>query len=312
MRFYESLQRPTKADRCAASEGSMKTLKADTLDIISAAVQQRLRNLLEKVVAARDHRLRVHATRPPPLDDLDAHPAWDIEVSADVDKILAVMSKVDREEEKTARRSRIAKEEAELQEKQQAEQAQKEGQDGEDGASSRKKREKETSARNLTEDQQKKLTDASTRQMLFGDTGSRYSWLQGPAGGSSAPSGSMKPLPLPSLPNGAGPSLLGGSPSSAVGTPTASGGAGTPGLPSSALNLPNGGKFGGGQGATADGDAADPSVPLPGKVIWQDVQYALQQERGHGAGQGSGSQSVLRAGLFRGSKASQQAKSGPY
>lgn len=298
----------------------MKTLKADTLDIIGAAVQQRLRNVLEKLVAARDHRLRVHATRPPPfLDDADpAHPAWDIDVATDVDKILAVMSKVDREEEKTARRSRIAKEEAELQQKHEAEQALKDGQqqEGEDGATTRKKREKEVSARNLTEDQQKKLTDASTRQMLFGDSSSKYSWLTGPApsmAGGSNTTTNPKPIPLPTLPlNGlpaaSSPNFLAGSPGSAAaaGTPTT----GTPGFRASALNLPSSSSRL--NAAATDPDAPpDPSVPLPGKVVWQDLQFAMQQERGHGAGQGTGMLSLAKTSVLRG-KAPTARVTNPY
>lgn len=264
----------------------MKTLKADTLDLISAAAQQRLRNILEAVVKARDHRLRIHAARPPPnYPDVQDQPVWDIDVGEDVDKILAVMAKVDRDEEKTARRARIAKEEVELQEKQAAEAAARENEeDGQDGATTRKKQ-KETSARNLTEEQQAKMTNASTRQMLFGAGGSKYSWLSGPP--SSSGNGTPNPLPLPSLPGG---TLLGGNTGSSANTPTSSGNTNAGGMAASVLNP-----------SRAPGDATDDEeASEAGKVIWQDLQFALMHERGTGVGQGTGQHSFTKASLLRG------------
>lgn len=285
----------------------MKSLKADTLDLIGAAVQHRLRHILDAVVLARDHRLRVHAARPPPAfpeehdQDPESNPVWDMDVSTDVDKILAAMAKVDREEEKTARRARIAKEEAELAEREQAENDANMTLDGEDengGVTTRRKREKETSARHLTEEQQEKLTNASTRQMLFGRSGQKYSWMHGPVSGGAGGAGAdsnKAPLPLPVLPN-----PLSGLPASSSGGGQGQGGdsVGTPmgsqhnGLTANALpnRLIN----------EQDPSETSNSGPQSGRVIWQDLQHVMDKERGHGAGKGTGAQSLFKAGLLRG------------
>lgn len=290
----------------------MKSLKADTLDLIGAAVQHRLRHILDAVVLARDHRLRVHAARPPPSfpeqheQDPESNPVWDMDVSTDVDKILAAMAKVDREEEKTARRARIAKEEAELAEREQADNEANMTLDGEDengGVTTRRKREKETSARHLTEEQQEKLTNASTRQMLFGRSGQKYSWMHGPVSGSSGggADSNKAPLPLPVLPNPMLPHPLSGltASSSAGGGQGQSGDtAGTPtgsqhnGLAANAL--PN--------RLINDQEPAENSNvgSLSGRVVWQDLQHVMDKERGHGAGKGTGAQSLFKAGLLRG------------
>jgi len=276
----------------------MKSLKSDTLDLIAAAVQHRLRNLFDDILLSRHHRLGATASRRPPMyrdsmgkDSDDLASMWDIEVEDDTAKILNVIARVEREEERAARRERTAREQQE-QEEQEEEAArlaasQKDQEEGGDASAAEakrkeKKRKRESAAanaRNLPEEMQKKMTDASARHTLFGGN-QKYAWLQGNtstsgANGSSTPRSSTASKSKPT--NASSPltnssSMLGPS-----------------GLNASISNFGN---------ATTTAVLPDEYDP-PSTIIWQDLLFALENERGSGAGKGTGAQAIYRSQALR-------------
>lgn len=120
---------------------ALKTLEPDTIPLIALAVQHRLASLINDSIAARDHRLSATHLKPPPFvnkkrkraineygeeedseDEFDEfddgrpqekEPAWDHVIFDDQEKILGVLERVDREEEKNQRRARMLRDEKE-------------------------------------------------------------------------------------------------------------------------------------------------------------------------------------------------------
>lgn len=137
-------------DRSAAAF-QLRTLEPDTIPFIALATRHRLASLINDAVAARDHRRFSSHLRPPPLtsdrkrkrndaldmdsdeeDDLDEFdfdtgemkrkgkekvPAWDTLVYSDTEKLLGVLERVDREEERRNRRERMLRDQREEEER---------------------------------------------------------------------------------------------------------------------------------------------------------------------------------------------------
>ncbi|BGP47054.1 hypothetical protein JCM10450v2_002906 [Rhodotorula kratochvilovae] len=141
-----------------AAAFQLKTLEPDTIPLIALATRARLMSLVNASIAARDHRQQASHFRVPPLvapqparkrrrrnpldgevdedlgaedddedvemDDADAGvkvPAWDTLVYDDPERLLGVMERVDREEERKKRRERLVRDERENEERQLAE-----------------------------------------------------------------------------------------------------------------------------------------------------------------------------------------------
>lgn len=235
----------------------MRTLKSDTLDLLTYAIQYRLRGLMEEIMAARNHRVGSNPTRPPPLFEENGEPMWDQNVHDDVNKILRAIDRTEKEEERQARRERMEREELEAAERgaQQALLAEEADADEDGGRPKKKAKKKESAAqaaKNMPEEMQKKMSDSAARHTLFGGN-NKYSWLGAGNFGGAA---------------GAGPAPRNGK--SKLGQQ-----ANQPAELLEAAPPPEG-----------------PAFAEPNHVILRDALLALDHERGTGAGTGSGRKAV--------------------
>ena len=243
----------------------MKSLKSDTLDLLSAAVQHRLRSLLDDMVMSRNHRLVAQPARPPPMHDFDplnseALPTamWDEVLQPDAAKILAIIDRVEKEEERLARRERAAREVDEQNRIEMEKLAQKSESEDEKGGKNGKKGTKKKpvsvthTARNLPEEMQKKMTDKTAQATLFGKK-SKYGWMQGNSASTSTLNKSTSDF-APARGNPLAQSLT------------------------AASQLPL--QYG---------------VEVTDRLTHQDLEFALEHERGSGAGIGTGSSALYKA-----------------
>ena len=109
-----------------AAQYQLRNLESDSLPLIGLAVQMRIRTLLEAMIEAKQHRVSGHHMRPPPVHsaryegDLPA-PMWDTVMYDDVDKIVSTFDRLEREEERQARKDRLARDQAEQEERERLE-----------------------------------------------------------------------------------------------------------------------------------------------------------------------------------------------
>ena len=271
------------------------------------------------MIAAKQYRTSANHLRPSPLQQpqfagQDPTPMWDQVLYDDNEKILSTIDKVEREDERQARKARLARDQAEDEERLRLERLAADGEDGDasmavDGGlgsgsvpgtpsgakgagetgKKEKKRKRETAtqaARNMPEDVRKKLSDATASRKLGTK---KYNWLAGGASGDSSP---MRKKPkFPTLP-----------PSSLSISTSLSGLATSGELPDSAMDsaLPSGlGRLGGipsAHDASRTGPAGD---VVDSVVTIRDALFVMDKERGKGAGNGSGTRPMIRAMLGR-------------
>ncbi|KAH8118850.1 transcription initiation factor TFIID component TAF4 family-domain-containing protein [Phellopilus nigrolimitatus] len=254
----------------------------DSVSYVALALRMRLQGLLKGMVGAAEHRASAQFDREPSLYD-DGTPMWSVIVRRDVKKQLEVLERVDREEEMRVRRER--RERADAAAAAQAAQAAGEspslegtapGATGDDsmdagGTSAKKPKKKKdgpgVTARNMSEDVQKRLSNAVATQAAGLGRG-KYAWMNA---GSAAPAAKTKAVTpaAPAAPTGGG--------TTGPQTPSASQAANAsswakPYVPASA--------------------AKTSSSPVPGDeekttVTMRDAMFVIERERGHGAGRGS-------------------------
>lgn len=271
-------------------------------------------------------------------------PMWDAVIYDDVEKILSTFDRVEREEERQARKDRLARDQAEQEERERLERMAQDGDGeastsmmGGDvmmagdssmgtpgsmpgtprGAGStnadgskppkEKKRKKETpmqTAKNMSEDVRKRLSDQTASRKLGTK---KFSWLSGGAGGSS--SGLDSPLNKKTLPRPKFPPL----PPSNLSISTSANNLATtsalPPLPGAtgldAATDANGAAnaFGRLTGipAVPEASRAGPQSEDPANrlITIRDALFVMETERGKGAGQGSGTRPMTRAYMGR-------------
>ncbi|KAJ6601387.1 transcription initiation factor TFIID component TAF4 family-domain-containing protein [Mycena vulgaris] len=242
----------------------------ETATYVALALRTRLERLvLEMSVAAR-HRTDTQFDRPASLYT-EGLPMWSLVVRSDVAKQAAVLERIEREEETKVRRER--KERAEMTAAhaaalaaQAAGQGGGAGMDYDDDEGGKRKKKKDgpgVTARNMSEDVRKKMSNAVASQAA--GIGGKYSWMT--AGNAAA--AAAKPVKAPS----ATPST----PSSTAATTTTTGGAGW-----ARAYVPK-----------KTGAAAAPAPPPVEEdtrtaITIRDAQFVVDKERGHGGGRGSG------------------------
>lgn len=304
-----------------AASYHLKNLESDSLPLISLAVQARMSALIEQMLAAKHYRTSANHLRPPPMLPVQYEgevptPMWDQVLHDDNEKILTTFDRVEREEERQARKSRLLRDQLEQAEKERLERLAEEGDDGggdvsmkvEGGSGSvpgtpaaggsgkgepgkkEKKRKRETAtqaARNMTEDVRKRLSDATASKKLGTK---KFSWLASGTGLGGADSPSMRkkaripPLPpsslsisMTSLPT------LGTSLQDGLDQPPLTAMERLAGVPAA-------------HDASQIGSQDDPANRL---VTIRDALFVMDQERGKGAGTGSGTRPTVRAMLGR-------------
>ncbi|KAG1735446.1 transcription initiation factor TFIID component TAF4 [Suillus lakei] len=156
--------------RTVGTEHKVTKIPEDSVNYLAIALRARLQDLVTAMVAAANHRTDTQFDRPACQYD-NGTPMWSIVVQSDVAKQLAALEKIEREEEMKVRRER--KERADLAAAHAANlAAQASGGnamavDGDEEGGAKKKKKKEgpgVTARNMSEDVRKKMSNAVASQ----------------------------------------------------------------------------------------------------------------------------------------------------
>ena len=288
--------------RTIGTQHKVTRIPDESVNYLALALRARLQDLVTAMIAASHHRTDTQFDRPASLYE-DGSPMWSIVVRSDVAKQLAALEKIEREEETKIRKER--KERAEMTAAHAAAlQAQANGMAGghsmdmggmgfddpEGGA--KKKRKKDgpgVTARNMSEDVRKKMSNAVATQAA--GLGGKYSWMT--AANASTP---QKAKPIISTPV-AVPPLAATTPSVATtGVPTTPATTTVPAASSSSTAAA--------AAAAASSSWARPYVPTKkssslvptqataeddtrSSVTMRDAMFVIEKERGHGGGRGA-------------------------
>ncbi|KAG1737519.1 transcription initiation factor TFIID component TAF4 family-domain-containing protein [Suillus paluster] len=259
--------------RSIGTEHKVTKIPEDSVNYLAIALRARLQDLVTAMVAATYHRTDTQFDRPACLYD-NGTPMWSIVVQSDVAKQLVALEKIEREEEINVRRER--KERADLAAAHAANlSAQTSGGnamavDGDEEGGAKKKKKKEgpsVTARNMSEDVRKKLSNAVASQAA--GLGGKYAWLN--AANSSATS---------AKPKAAASSAAATSPATTT-TPATTTAPAASTTATTSWVRPYVGKKG------------SPTSPLTGEdddrmlVTMREAMFAIEKERGHGGGRGS-------------------------
>jgi len=276
--------------RTIASNHKVTRIPDDTVSYLALCLRARLQDLVTAMVKAAKYRTDGGFDRPAgfydAVDSGEPTPMWSILVRNDVAKQIAALERVEREEELRIRKER--KERAEMQAAHAAALAAQaaggassigESGGGEDDGmggigTPKKKRKKEgpgVTARNMSEDVRKKMSNAVATQAA--GLGGRYAWMtsanttSGAGGAKPKPSGASTTAPVPA----AGSSWA--RPYVPI-TKKLGGFEGTTAISAS------------GTGAIGSGQAEEAAVALT-KLTIRDAMFVIDRERGHGGGRGS-------------------------
>ncbi|KAL0950367.1 hypothetical protein HGRIS_010333 [Hohenbuehelia grisea] len=260
--------------RTLATTHKVTKIPDDSINYLALALRARLQDLVVSMAAAARHRTDTQFDRPASLYE-DGSPMWGIVVRSDVAKQLAAIERVERDEELRIRRER--KERAELAIAHAATLAAQAAGAGamavdgldEDGAPGKKKRKKEgpgVTARNMSEDVRKKMSNAVASQAA--GFGGKYAWMNAANSGAT---------PAKSKAAAAASSSNANSTPATTTTPatTASGGSGWARPYVSSKKVA----------------AATPTQPVEEdtrtSITLRDAMFVIEKERGHGGGRGA-------------------------
>lgn len=179
--------------RAAAAPHQLQRVDEDCLQFLALATQARLRHLVELMIQANYHRCTSsHIVEPTTLPN--GTPLYSQEVRTDVDKQIQALEKIEREQETKARRQRVERITQEREQMHLLQSQQQQQQFLEEDDQKKKKRKKDLStAKNMSDDVQKKLSDQTA--LRSAGLAPKYSWLTGTSA-SSTPKGSSN-LPKP-------------------------------------------------------------------------------------------------------------------
>ena len=263
-----------------ANNHHVTEIPQDSINYLALALRARLQDLITQMIAASHHRTDTQFDRPASLYK-DGTPMWSILVRSDVAKQLAALEKAEREDEMKIRRER--KERAELAAQNAKDMAagqamgggaSQDGGFGEDGEGGPKKKRKKdgpgVTARNMSEDVRKKMSNAVASQAA--GLGGKYAWMNATA--ASAPA-SAKPKASPQPP-ALVPTVASSTASSAAPPTTTP----TVAPPATGWSRPyqSTKKF------SSSAPAEDDNRTL---VTLRDAMFVIEKEKGHGGGRGS-------------------------
>ena len=266
--------------RTVGTTHKVTKIPEDSVNYLSLALRIRLQELVTSMIAAAAHRHDTQFDRSASLYE-DGNPMWSIVVRTDVAKQLAVLERIEREEEMKVRRER--KERSELAAAQSSnygnQQTAGDGDlDDEEAMQPKKKKKKEgpgVTARNMSEDVRKKMSNAVASQAAGLSTG-KYAWM-------NAASGTSAPAKNKSTTSTSGPSTT---PTNATTTTTAT--ATSQPMASSwvrpyvsSTNKQSNSK------EERDEDSRR-------RITLRDALFVLEKERGHGGGRGSAKNYAVR------------------
>jgi len=293
--------------RTIGTQHKVTRVPDESVNYLALALRARLQDLVTAMIAASHHRTDTQFDRPASLYE-DGSPMWSIVVRSDVAKQLAALEKIEREEETKIRKER--KERAEMTAAHAAAlQAQANGMvgnqsmdiggggidDSEGGA--KKKRKKDgpgVTARNMSEDVRKKMSNAVATQAA--GLGGKYSWMT--AATTSTPQQKAKPAVTTTtiatpLATATGTTLSVATTGAPTTTPATTSVAASSSSSATATAT-----------ATASSSWARPYVPTKKSsslaptqtpveddtrtsVTMRDAMFVIEKERGHGGGRGA-------------------------
>ncbi|KAG6812140.1 hypothetical protein H0H92_004139 [Tricholoma furcatifolium] len=272
-----------KTMRDIGEQHKIKKMPDDAINYMALALRARIQDLVTAMITASNHRNDTQFDRPASLYD-DGSPMWSIVVRSDVAKQLAALEKAEREEETRIRRER--KERLDMAAAHAAAlAAQANGaasalsgdyDDMEGGA--KKKRKKEgpgVTARNMSEDVRKKMSNAVATQAA--GLGGKYAWMNASNTAASAP---KKPAAAASTPAA----------TAAVATPNPVAAPTTP----ATTTTPGGTVATGSSWARPYVSTKKATTPTAAEeeddrtlVTMRDAMFVIEKERGHGGGRGA-------------------------
>jgi len=264
--------------RSTGTTHKVTKIPEDSVNYLALALRVRLQELVTAMIAAAEHRHDTQFDRSASLYE-DGNPMWSIVVRTDVAKQLAVLERIEREEEMKVRRER--KERSELAAAQSSNYSTQpnvgDGDfDDEEAMQPKKKKKKEgpgVTARNMSEDVRKKMSNAVASQAAGLSTG-KYAWMNA-AAGTSTPAKTKSATPTP------GPSTT-----TNTTTTTTTGTATQPTMSSWARPYISTTKQN-----TSGGEKDEDSRR---KITLRDALFVLEKERGHGGGRGSARNYAVR------------------
>lgn len=266
--------------RTAGTTHKITKIPEDSVNYLSLALRIRLQELVTSMIAAAAHRHDTQFDRSASLYE-DGNPMWSIVVRTDVAKQLAVLEKIEREEEMKVRRER--KERSELAAAQSSnygnQQTTGDGDlDDEEAMQPKKKKKKEgpgVTARNMSEDVRKKMSNAVASQAAGLSTG-KYAWMNAAAGTSA-------PAKTKSTTSTSGPSTTTTNATTATTTAT------TSQTMASSWVRPYVSSTN--KQSTSKEERDEDSRR---KITLRDALFVLEKERGHGGGRGSAKNYAVR------------------
>ena len=261
----------------------------DAINYLALALRARLQDIVTSMIAAAQHRNSTQFDRPASLYS-DNQPMWSIVVRSDVAKQLAAIERAEREEETRIRRER--KERAELAAAHAAALAAQAnaagaplgtglGDDDEGGA--KKKRKKEgpgVTARNMSEDVRKKMSNAVATQAA--GLGGRYAWMNA----------ANLNTPIPAKPKPVQNATVSSTTAAATSTTTTTTTTTTTSATTTSTTTSS--------STTLNSTWATPYIPTKPKaapppqeedtrlaITMRDAMFVIEKERGHGGGKGA-------------------------
>lgn len=265
--------------RTIATQHKVTKVPEDTVNYLALALRARLQDLVVAMIAAARHRTDAQYDKSPSMYE-DGTPMWSVLIRSDLGKQLAALEKAEREEEMKVRRER--KERADLAAAHAANlAAQASGAGGgmavdeEDGGAPKKKKKKEgpgVTARNMSEDVRKKMSNAVASQAA--GLGGKYSWMTA----ANSPTTAPKPkqavtITAPAVTVPATTSTPATTTTPAVSTTTTSAG--------TSWARP----YVSSKRTTASSQAAEEDNRM--LVTMRDAMFVVEREKGHGGGRGS-------------------------
>jgi len=267
--------------RTISTQHKVARIPEESVNYLALALRARLQDLISGMVTAAQHRTDAQFDRPASLFE-DGAPMWSIVVRSDVGKQLAALEKIEREEETRVRKER--KERAELTAAHTAALAAQANGMGVGGhtadtgddmeGSAKKKRKKEgpgVTARNMSEDVRKKMSNAVATQAA--GLGGRYSWMT--AANAVSPAPKPKPAPVATAPSPMVTTTTATTTTPAT-TPAPAAASSSWARPYVSVKKP--------ASSTRDTPAEDDSKTL---ITMRDAMFVIEKERGHGGGRGA-------------------------
>lgn len=266
--------------RTVGTTHKVTKIPEDSVNYLALALRVRLQELVTAMITAAAHRHDTQFDRSASLYE-DGNPMWSIVVRTDIAKQLAVLERIEREEEMKVRRER--KERSELAAAQSSnygtQQSVGDGDfDDEEAIQPKKKKKKEgpgVTARNMSEDVRKKMSNAVASQAAGLSTG-KYAWMNA-AAGASTPGKTKSRTSTP------GPSTTTTNPATSTTTTTTAQQMGSSWVRPYVSTTTK-------QSSSKEERDED----LRRKVTLRDALFVLEKERGHGGGRGSAKNYAIR------------------